>query len=126
MSRTGRSRPFHRDADGLLPAEGAAFAQTKIFVINEEKIRRDTKVGKEIAATLGTIRNPATGVVAGTVRWTDPADVARIAAGLREAQKHWEARGAKGRAKVMARYTVWLGEQRDEIAEHMRRTRETV
>jgi acyl transferase domain-containing protein len=24
MSRTGRSRPFHRDADGLLPAEGAA------------------------------------------------------------------------------------------------------
>lgn len=25
MSRTGRSRPFHRDADGLVPAEGAAF-----------------------------------------------------------------------------------------------------
>lgn len=24
LSRTGRSRPFHRDADGLLPAEGAA------------------------------------------------------------------------------------------------------
>ena len=24
MSRTGRSRPFHRDADGLVPAEGAA------------------------------------------------------------------------------------------------------
>ena len=33
-----------------------------------------------------TIRNPATGAVAGTVRWTDPADVPRIAAGLREAQ----------------------------------------
>jgi len=63
----------------------------------------------------GTIRNPATGVVAGKVRWTDPADVPRIAAGLREAQKHWEARGAKGRAKVMARYAVWLGEHRDEI-----------
>ena len=25
LSRTGRSRPFHRDADGLLPAEGSAF-----------------------------------------------------------------------------------------------------
>jgi len=25
LSRTGRSRPFHRDADGLLPAEGAGF-----------------------------------------------------------------------------------------------------
>ena len=31
----------------------------------------------------GTIRNPATGAVAGEVRWTDPADVPRIAAGLR-------------------------------------------
>jgi len=62
-----------------------------------------------------TIRNPATGVVAGTVRWTDPADVPRIATGLRKAQKDWEARGAKGRAKVMARYAVWMGEHRDEI-----------
>lgn len=25
LSRSGRSRPFHQDADGLLPAEGAAF-----------------------------------------------------------------------------------------------------
>lgn len=25
MSRTGQSRPFHREADGLVPAEGAAF-----------------------------------------------------------------------------------------------------
>ena len=49
------------------------------------------------------------------MRWTDPADVPRIAAGLREAQKEWEARGAKGRAKVLARYAVWLGEHRDEI-----------
>ena len=62
-----------------------------------------------------TIRNPATGDVAGQVRWTDPADVPRIAAGLREAQRAWEARGAKGRAKVLARYAVWLGEHRDEI-----------
>src|SRR6201991_271699 len=62
-----------------------------------------------------TIRNPATGDVAGQVRWTDPDDVPRIAAGLREAQKEWQGRGAKGRAKVMARYAVWLGEHRDEI-----------
>src|SRR5262249_9467035 len=25
MSRSGRSRPFHQDADGLVPAEGAGF-----------------------------------------------------------------------------------------------------
>ncbi len=29
LSRSGRSRPFHRDADGLLPAEGAAFVVLK-------------------------------------------------------------------------------------------------
>ena len=63
----------------------------------------------------GTILNPATGAVAGKVLWTDPADVPRIAAGLRQAQREWEARGAKGRAKVMARYAVWLGDHRDEI-----------
>lgn len=63
----------------------------------------------------GTIRNPATGAVAGEVRWTDPADVARLAAGLRTAQREWETRGPKGRAKVLARYAVWLGEHRDEI-----------
>jgi acyl-CoA reductase-like NAD-dependent aldehyde dehydrogenase len=62
-----------------------------------------------------TIKNPATGAEAGTVRWTDPADVPRIAAGLRKAQREWEARGAAGRAKVMARFAVWMGEHRDEI-----------
>ena len=67
------------------------------------------------SSSTSTIRSPATGAVAGQVRWTDPADVARIAAGLREAQKQWEARGAKGRAKVLARYAIWLGEHRDEI-----------
>ena len=40
---------------------------------------------------------------------------ARIAAGLREAQRDWEQRGAEGRAKVLARFAVWLGEHRDEI-----------
>src|SRR6201996_7180416 len=61
------------------------------------------------------ILNPATGAVAGMVRWTDPADVPRISAGLRKSQREWEARGAAGRAKVLARYAVWLGEHRDEI-----------
>src|SRR6478735_12013864 len=65
--------------------------------------------------SVGTIRNPATGAAAGTVRWTDPADVPRIAAGLRQAQREWEARSAKGRAKVLARFAVWMGEHRDEI-----------
>jgi acyl-CoA reductase-like NAD-dependent aldehyde dehydrogenase len=68
----------------------------------------------EVDAT-ATIRNPATGAAAGTVRWTDPADVPRIVAGLRQAQREWEARGAAGRAKVLARYAVWLGEHRGEI-----------
>ncbi|MBX7434802.1 aldehyde dehydrogenase family protein [Mycobacterium sp. Y57] len=63
----------------------------------------------------GTITNPATGTEAGRVSWTDPADVARVAAGLRVAQREWEARGAKGRAKVLARFAVWLGQHRDEI-----------
>ncbi|MDQ2628131.1 MAG: aldehyde dehydrogenase family protein, partial [Actinomycetota bacterium] len=62
-----------------------------------------------------TVRNPATGEAAGEVRWTDPSDVEAIAAGLRTAQREWEGRGAKGRAKVLARYAVWLGEHRDEI-----------
>src|SRR5258705_9561003 len=62
-----------------------------------------------------SIGNPANGGVAGTVRWTDPADVPRIAAGLRKAQKEWEARGAAGRAKVLACFAVWMGEHRDEI-----------
>ncbi|KRE27780.1 aldehyde dehydrogenase [Mycobacterium sp. Soil538] len=65
----------------------------------------------------GTITNPATGAPAGQVRWTDPADVTRIAAGLRDAQREWEARGAAGRAKVLARYAVWLGKHRAEIEE---------
>ncbi|BBZ10791.1 aldehyde dehydrogenase [Mycobacterium branderi] len=65
----------------------------------------------------GTILNPATGAVAGEVHWTDPADVPTIAEGLRKAQREWEQRGAKGRAKALARFAVWLGEHRDEIEE---------
>ncbi|OBJ73083.1 aldehyde dehydrogenase family protein [Mycobacterium sp. 1274756.6] len=63
----------------------------------------------------GTFHNPATGEVAGQVTWTDPAAVPEIAAGLRAAQREWEQRGAKGRAKTLARFAVWLGEHRDEI-----------
>jgi len=74
----------------------------------------DVQLPKPFTGT-GTITNPATGCVAGEVRWTDPADVPRIAASLRAAQKEWEARGPKGRAKVLARYAVWLGEHREGI-----------
>ncbi|CAN5469978.1 aldehyde dehydrogenase family protein [soil metagenome] len=63
----------------------------------------------------GTIRNPATGAVAGQVSWTDPAEVPAIAAGLRAAQREWERRGPSGRAKALSRFAVWLGKHRDEI-----------
>ena len=65
----------------------------------------------------GTIVNPATGVVAGQVQWTDPADVPTIAAGLRAAQREWEQVGARGRNKVLARFAVWLADHRGEIEE---------
>lgn len=63
----------------------------------------------------GTIRNPATGEVAGQVTWTDPAAVPEITDRLRAAQREWEQRGTKGRAKVLARFALWLAEHRDEI-----------
>ncbi len=66
-------------------------------------------------STKGTILNPATGDVAGEVHWTDPADVPRIAARLTRNQRDWEQRGPRGRAKVLARFAVWLGDHRDEI-----------
>ncbi len=75
---------------------------------------RDLDTPRPFTGT-GIIKNPATGSVAGEVRWTDPADVPHIAASLNAAQKEWEARGPKGRAKVLARYAVWLGEHRAEI-----------
>ncbi len=51
------------------------------------------------------------------MQWTNPADVPTIVAGLRAAQREWEQRGASGRAKVLARFAVWLGEHRGEIEE---------
>jgi acyl-CoA reductase-like NAD-dependent aldehyde dehydrogenase len=65
----------------------------------------------------GTIHSPANGAIAGEVQWTNPADVPTIVAGLRTAQREWEQRGASGRAKVLARFAVWLGEHRGEIEE---------
>lgn len=75
-----------------------------------------TAITSEFSGT-GTILNPATGATAGEVHWTDPADVPAIAAKLRAAQREWEQRGTKGRAKALARFAVWLGEHRDEIEE---------
>jgi Skp family chaperone for outer membrane proteins len=43
---------------GLSQLVGAAYAQaTKIYVIDEEVIRRDSKIGKDIASKLGEIKN---------------------------------------------------------------------
>ena len=39
-------------AAGLANMTGAALAQTKIFVVNEERVRHESKVGKEINQTL--------------------------------------------------------------------------
>ncbi len=77
----------------------------------------DTAPGTTEFSGTGTILNPATGAIAGQVQWTDPADVPAIAAGLRAAQRDWEQRGAKGRAKVLARFAVWLADHRGEIEE---------
>jgi acyl-CoA reductase-like NAD-dependent aldehyde dehydrogenase len=73
-----------------------------------------TRDRSELSGT-GAILNPATGAVAGEVQWTEPADVPALVAGLRDAQRQWEQRGAEGRAKALARFAVWLGEHRDEI-----------
>ncbi len=44
---------------GLANMTGAAMAQGKIFVINEGKIRHETKVGKEMNTALGNFANAA-------------------------------------------------------------------
>ena len=38
---------------------GAAFAQSKVFIINEARIRAESKVGKEMNAALGSFANAA-------------------------------------------------------------------
>lgn len=42
---------------GLTNMAGAAFAQTKVFVVNEERVRRESKVGKEMNAALVNVAN---------------------------------------------------------------------
>jgi Skp family chaperone for outer membrane proteins len=41
---------------GLSQAAGA-FAQTKVFIVNEDVIRRDSKIGKDISNKLGAVKN---------------------------------------------------------------------
>jgi Skp family chaperone for outer membrane proteins len=38
------------------PLVGAAAAQTKVYVVNEDVVRRDSKIGKDIAEKLGSIQ----------------------------------------------------------------------
>ena len=40
---------------GLTNMAGAAFAQTKVFIIDEQRIRQDSKLGKELNSTLDNI-----------------------------------------------------------------------
>lgn len=41
---------------GAMQTAGA-FAQTKVFVVDEEHVKRDSKIGKDIAAKLGAIKD---------------------------------------------------------------------
>src|ERR1700728_4609121 len=77
----------------------------------------ETASGTTEVCGTGTIHSPANGAIAGEGQWTNPADVPTIVAELRAAQREWEQRGASGRAKVLARFAVWLGEHRGEIEE---------
>lgn len=40
----------------LSPIVSVAAAQTKVYVVNEDVVRRDSKIGKDIAAKLGSIQ----------------------------------------------------------------------
>ena len=75
-----------------------------------------TPVSKQYSGT-GTVLNPVTGAVAGQVQWTEPGNVAGIAADLRTAQREWERLGADGRARALSRFAVWLEQNRGEIEE---------
>jgi acyl-CoA reductase-like NAD-dependent aldehyde dehydrogenase len=77
----------------------------------------ETAPGTPEFSGTGTIHSPANGAIAGEVQWTNPSDVPAIVAELRAAQREWEQRGASGRAKVLARFAVWLGEHRGQIEE---------
>jgi Skp family chaperone for outer membrane proteins len=44
---------------GLANMAGAALAQTKVFVVDEDRVRRDSKVGKEISAAIGDFATKA-------------------------------------------------------------------
>src|SRR4029077_9036338 len=48
MSRSGQSRPFHRDADGLVPAEGAALVALKLLAAARRAGERSLRVTRGV------------------------------------------------------------------------------
>lgn len=69
------------------------------------------------SASTITVRRPADGSVAGTVRDTLADEVTALASRLRVAQASWEALGARGRAAWLMRYDAWLREHHLELSD---------
>ncbi|SEA62098.1 MULTISPECIES: aldehyde dehydrogenase family protein [unclassified Mycobacterium] len=63
------------------------------------------------------VNNPADGRVVGVVPDTSPVEVAAVVANARVAQKHWEAVGAKRRARTLRALQGWIFDNSDRIAD---------
>lgn len=74
-----------------------------------------------IAASTITVRCPADGTIAGSVEEHTPSQVADCVAGVRTAQRDWEALGPGGRAVWLGRYRDWLLDHDVEIAALLQR-----